>query len=178
MNQTVLSTLLLGLVCSPSNHAEVPVEIPVAYVMVARNFQVPPDILYAVAVTESGRSYQGVKVPWPWALNIEGESVYSETEQEAHRVVIEAVQQRKSVDIGLMQVNWRWHKQRFLSVEESLSPIKNLVVGAIILSEQHEKTGDWWEAVGRYHDPGQDAESQDSARRYRERVEQNWRVRF
>lgn len=178
MNQSIFSTLLLGLACSSSNHAEPLTDIPIAYAMVAKNFQIPSDILYAVAITESGQLHHESNVPWPWALNIDGESVYCETQNQAIDVLTEAVQHGKSVDIGLMQVSWRWHKQRFLTLEDALSPIKNLTIGATILREQYEQTGDWWESVGRYHDPGQDEGSLDSARNYRERVEQNWRVRF
>ena len=153
-------------------------EVPVAYLIVAKSHQVPADILYAVALTESGTHYRGERVPWPWALNIDGRSVFCESQQDAAHQVSQAIRKQQSVDIGLMQVNWRWHGQRFVTIEESLVPIKNLSAGATILYEQFEQTNDWWEAVGRYHDPGQDAESLDSAQRYRERVRQNWQEWF
>jgi len=152
--------------------------VPVAYLIVAKSHQVPVDILYAVALAESGMPYQGEQMPWPWALNIDGRSVFCESQQDAVHRVAQAIRQEQSVDIGLMQINWRWHRQRFTSVDESLVPIKNLSAGATILYEQFEQTDDWWEAVGRYHDPGQDAESLKSAQRYRERVKQHWREWF
>jgi hypothetical protein len=77
-----------------------------------------------------------------------------------------------------MQISWRWHSQRFSDVNEALIPIKNLSVGAAILYEQFELSNDWWEAVGRYHDPGNDAVSRGNARRYSDRVKQNWREHF
>lgn len=153
-------------------------EVPVAYLIVAKSHQVPADILYAVALTESGTHYRGERAPWPWALNIDGRSVFCESQQDAAHQVFQAIRKQQSVDIGLMQINWRWHGQRFATIEESLVPVKNLSVGATILYEQFEQTNDWWEAVGRYHDPGQDTESLDSAQRYRERVRKNWRERF
>jgi hypothetical protein len=153
-------------------------DVPVAYLMVAKSHQVPVDILYAVALTESGKSYGDDRVPWPWALNIDGRSVYCESQQEAIQQISQAIRYKQSVDIGLMQINWRWHRQRFITMDESLVPMRNLTVGATILYEHFEQTNDWWEAVGRYHDPGQDAESLDSAQRYRERVKQQWREWF
>ena len=153
-------------------------DVPVAYLIVAKSHQVPVDILYAIAMTESGTHYRGERVPWPWALNIDGQSVFCESQQDAIHRVSQAIRNQQSVDIGLMQVNWRWHGQRFATIDESLVPIKNLSAGATILHEQFEQTNDWWEAVGRYHDPGQDEESLDSAQRYRERVRQYWREWF
>ena len=153
-------------------------EIPTAYLIVAKSYQVPADILYAMALAESGTQYGGDQIPWPWALNIDGQSVFCESQQEAVRRVHQAIGNQQSVDIGLMQVNWRWHKQRFTTIDESLVPVRNLSAGAVILYEQFEQTNDWWEAVGRYHDPGQDAESLNSAQRYRGRVKQYWRERF
>ena len=152
--------------------------VPVAYLIVAKSHQVPVDILYAVAMAESGKPYQGEQNPWPWALNIDGRSVFCESQQEAIHRVIQAIRQEQSVDIGLMQINWRWHRQRFSSISESLIPIINLSAGATILYEQFEQTDDWWEAVGRYHDPGQDADSLNNAQRYRKRVKQYWQERF
>jgi hypothetical protein len=142
------------------------------------SYQVPADILYAIALAESGTHYRGERVPWPWALNIDGQSVYCESQQEAIHRVSQAIRKQQSVDIGLLQVSWRWHGQRFATIDESLVPIQNLSAGASILYEQFEQTNDWWEAVGRYHDPGQDAASLASAQRYRQRVKQHWRERF
>ena len=152
--------------------------IPMAYWFVANRHQVPVSILYAIALAESGKHHQGEPVPWPWALNIDGQSIFCDSRQEAVQRASLAISNNQSVDIGLMQVNWRWHGQRFANIEESLIPMKNLGAGAAILYEQFEQTNDWWEAVGRYHDPGQDEQSLNHARRYRQRVKQHWLERF
>ena len=152
--------------------------IPIAYWVVANTHQVPVSILHAIALAESGKTHQGEQVPWPWALNIDGQSVFCDSRQEAVLRVSQALSNNQSVDIGLMQVSWRWHAQRFTTIEESLIPIKNLGAGAAILYEQFEQTNDWWQAVGRYHDPGQDKQSLDNAHRYRQRVKHHWRERF
>ena len=174
----VITPWIAGVTLMQSVAAVALEDIPMAYLIVAKSHQVPVDILYAIALAESGTRYRGEQIPWPWALNIEGQSVFCESRQDAIHRVSKAVQQQQSVDIGLMQVNWRWHSQRFATLEESLVPLKNLSAGAAILYEQFEQTQDWWAAVGRYHDPGQDAQSLDSAQRYRERVKQYWRERF
>lgn len=153
-------------------------DVPVAYRIVAMRHQIPVDILYAVALAESGRAYRGENKPWPWALNIDGRSVYCESQRDAVHQAAQAIQFNQPVDVGLMQVSWRWHQQRFTSIDESLEPLKNLDAGAMILYEQFEQTRDWWDAVGRYHDPGQDTASLDSAQRYRARVKRHWRAWF
>lgn len=178
MNNPFFSALLLGLLWSPSNQALTPSDIPIAYSVVASKYEVPADILYAIALTESGKLYEGSKLPWPWSLNIEGKSVYCDTRSQALLSLNDAIQQGKSVDVGLMQVSWYWHSQRFSSPEESLSPVKNLMIGASILAEQYRQSGDWWVAVGRYHDPGQDEESLQRAEYYLKKVRQNWRGSF
>ena len=40
-------------------------DVPVAYLIIAKSHQVPADILYAIAMTESGTHYRGERVPWP-----------------------------------------------------------------------------------------------------------------
>jgi len=153
-------------------------ELPMAYLIVARSHKIPADILYAVAMTESGKTYKGEHRPWPWALNIDGHSEYCTSQQDAVFKASQAIHYKQPVDLGLMQISWRWHSQRFSDVNEALIPIKNLSVGAAILYEQFELSNDWWEAVGRYHDPGKDVVSRGNAQRYSDRVKQNWREHF
>ncbi|PHS00174.1 MAG: lytic transglycosylase [Blastopirellula sp.] len=148
--------------------------IPSAYQIVGRDRQVPADILYAVALTESGSPYQHIQKPWPWALNISGEGVYCASQREAQQKILIAINNKQSLDIGLMQISWRWHQQRFTHPHEALSPLKNLNVGATILLEQYELAGDWWQAVGAYHDPGKDPQSLQQAENYRQKVKQHW----
>ena len=152
--------------------------IPMVYLIVAKSYQVPADILYSIALAESGKLYKGKRLPWPWALNINGQSVFCGSEQEAVNRISGAIKNKQLVDIGLMQISWRWQKQRFSNPAEALVPIHNLKAGAKILREQFEQNYDWWDAVGRYHDPGQDASSLDSAERYRARVKKYWREQF
>jgi len=174
MNHGVVKPWLAGVTLLHSLAAMALEDIPVAYWIVAKSYEMPVDILYAIALAESGKRYQKTTTPWPWALNIDGQSVFCDSQREAVSQIGRAVANKKPVDIGLMQVSWRWHSQRFSSVEEALIPMRNLSAGAAILHEQFEQTKDWWIAVGRYHDPGQDAVSLENAQRYRERIRQHW----
>ena len=178
MKPYYLYQCLAGLVVMQSVNASALESLPAAYHVVAKAYQVPVDILYAVALTESGRRYETSALPWPWALNIDGHSIYCQSKNEALLRIHQAVEQQKAIDIGLMQISWRWQQQRFTDAEQALIPLQNLKAGAAILREQFENTQDWWQAVGRYHDPGQDPQSLESAKHYRVKVRKRWMVAF
>lgn len=149
--------------------------IPPAYRAVAKQYSIPPDILYSIAFAESGYQYRSVYNPWPWTLNIEGKA-YRFTDKASTLVRLRrAINHQQSVDIGIMQINWRWHKHRFNTIESTLDPYTNLQVGAKILLEQHHIINDWWLAVGRYHAPSQNQRSIQRAKQYALRVQKHWR---
>ena len=122
-----------------------------AWANVARNEGVDPLMLYAIALTESGRpAEQGQIEPWPWALNVSGDPIFAESREEA--VELLATHHDKSVDVGLLQVNTRWHGHRVDRLEALLDPETNLAVGAAILKEALASTpGDLTAGIGRYH---------------------------
>jgi len=76
-----------------------------------------------------------------------------------------------SIDIGPMQVNWRYHRERLGSPWQALDPYHNLRVGAGILKACFTARQDWWQSVGCYHAP----ENPRRADRYRRRVLAHWR---
>ena len=143
--------------------------VPPGYRAVAAEYGLPDRLLYAVALTESGRRIEtlGSTRPWPWTLNVGGQGYFYPTREEALAALTGFLAEgRESVDIGLMQVNWRHHRHRLGSPEAALEPYRNLRVAAAILSECSANRGDWWAGVGCYHAPA-DAER---AARYRRRV--------
>ncbi len=144
--------------------------IPEEYVRVAARYKVPASILYAIALAESGYTKAGIYNPWPWTLNVEGCAKRFEQADEALSSLLRSIREGKHVDIGIMQVNSRWHHHRVNSISELLNPYVNLNKGAEILKEQRKRSNSWWEAVGRYHAPGNDTTSLTRAERYRNRV--------
>ena len=68
-----------------------------------RQWGAPKTLAMAIAETESNMS--------PWAVNVRGKSFYPETKEEAMRLVRKAIRERKSYDIGLMQINYYWRKR-------------------------------------------------------------------
>lgn len=148
--------------------------IPRVYKTVAERHAIPTSILYAVALTESGKQYDSTLLPWPWTLNIDGQGNYYESYHTAKIALSEALEKSQSVDIGLMQINWRWHQDKLQNIATALNPLQNLNHGARMLHECYEQSGDWWEAVGHYHSPANTTKAKRNAERYRQRVKAHW----
>jgi len=91
----------------------------------AARFGVNPNLLYAIAKTESSLN--------PHALNRNKNGSY---------------------DIGLMQINSRWFptlRKYGVSEEQLLDPCTSIHVGAWILAQNMQRMGNSWEAVGAYN---------------------------
>lgn len=141
-------------------HAE---EIPPpAYQLAAQRAGVPSEVLYAVALTESGlRMNKGNRkkriqlIPWPWTLNIAGKGRFFKTRSDACNVLVETLKTvpAKRVDVGLGQINYGYHAERIPAPCDLLDPYLNLSIAAEILKEQHREWEDWLVAIGRYHAP-------------------------
>lgn len=127
--------------------------IPRAYQVVAAEYGVPAKVLYAIALAESRASLgPGVRQPWPWTLNVEGEGLRYGSRRAAFAALNRLVRDgRTRVDVGLMQVHWRYHAAKLGSTWLGLDPYRNLRVGAAILVECHRRLGDWTRASGCYH---------------------------
>jgi len=114
---------------------------------------IDPYLLYAVALTESARVFNDTVAPWPWALNRKGETIYlNGREAAATHIRSLLAAGHRSIDVGLMQVNLRWHGHRVQRAEDLLDPVTNLRVGAEILAESIASApGNLTLGVGRYH---------------------------
>ena len=148
-------------------------EVPAGYRQVASHYGIPAEVLYAVGLTESARQVDstGTVRPWPWTLNVQGKGFFYASREQVQRALEGFLDVGfESIDIGLMQVNWRYHRHRLESPQLALDPYHNLRVAAKILRECHQSRRDWWEAVGCYHAPN----SPHRADRYRARVFKHW----
>jgi len=147
--------------------------VPDGYRVVADEYGIPHSVLYAIALTESGKGSNddGVSRPWPWTLNVAGHGhVYPTREAAWHALNTFIARGERSIDIGLMQVSWRFHKDKLGDTWQALDPYFNLRVAAVILRQCFEQRHDWWAGVGCYHAPADKAR----ALRYRSRVVGHW----
>lgn len=163
---------LLSAVLAPAiGHATL--QVPPGYRQVAAEYAIPPQLFYAVALTESGKHIDalGALRPWPWTLNIAGMPTFFTQRRAAERALNRALQSgERLIDIGLMQVNWRYHGLALRDPIVALEPYHNLRVAAKILHACYATRADWWSAVGCYHAPS----NATLAARYQARVRQHW----
>ncbi|MBA0231482.1 transglycosylase SLT domain-containing protein [Stenotrophomonas maltophilia] len=149
-----------------ATHAqEVP---PPAYQLAAQRAGIPSTVLYAVALQESGVRRNGRIVPWPWSLNVAGQSHRYATRADACAGLQQAIRAtpHTRIDAGLGQINLGYHQQRYSTACDLLDPYRNLAIAAEILHEQHPPGEDWLLAIGRYHRPA----GGEPAARYRRSV--------
>ncbi|BBL57571.1 hypothetical protein MKFW12EY_11840 [Methylomonas koyamae] len=121
---------------------------------VARRHRIDPYILYAVALTESRKNDgQNRVIPSPWAINNAGNTFIPGSQQEAEALLNQLmVQGKRNIDIGIMQVNLRWHGHRVAKPEQLLIPSTNLEIGASVLSEAIQSVpGNLAHGIGRYY---------------------------
>jgi len=143
---------------------------------VEAEYDIPPHILSAIALTESGRknTYNREKIhsPWPWTANIRGKGQFFKTKEQALKKFKALVDNKNYMfDIGCMQINWHYHKKAFLSIEQALIPYENVRYAAEFLTNLYERTGSWTKAVERYH-----SGTPKHYRRYRKVVASNWNL--
>lgn len=116
--------------------------------------RLPPRLLAAIGVTETGRvdPDTGRLRPWPWTINAEGSGQFFETRQQAIAAV-RALQARgvQSIDVGCMQVNLMYHPDAFASLEEAFDPRANAVYAAKFLNTLYAEAKDWAPAIAGYH---------------------------
>lgn len=109
---------------------------------------VPLGVLYAVGLTETGKDGR----LHPYALNIEGITVFASDPREALITFRKARRDGKVlIDLGCMQINEHYHGSNFSSVAEMLDPKKNIVYAARYLKSLKATEGSWTAAVARYH---------------------------
>ncbi|EKT1260974.1 transglycosylase SLT domain-containing protein [Salmonella enterica] len=160
------SLMLALLLILPGAHAAQ--DIPVGYRQVAQQADIPAELLYAVALTESGsRMSQGIR-PWPWTLNVAGKGYRYASRQEACTALNQFMRTTspKRIDAGLSQINIGWNGHHFDTPCDALAPYPNLQVAARLLRGHYDKWLNWSEAAGRYHHPA----GGKPAQRYRQQV--------
>lgn len=114
----------------------------------ARENAIPVAVLYAVALTETGQ--RGAL--HAYAMNVHGRPAFNATREDA-LATFDAARRRgeRLIDMGCMQINYRWHGRQFASVGEMLDPARNVDYAARFLKSLRRSEGSWTAAVARYH---------------------------
>jgi soluble lytic murein transglycosylase-like protein len=119
-----------------------------------RNTGLPPHLLRAIALAESGRRHDASKgtEPWPWTVTAEGRGRFLPAKADAVAHVRELLERNiRNIDVGCMQVNLQHHPAAFASLDEALDPAANAAYAARFLHALFRDSGSWGNAVARYH---------------------------
>jgi len=133
----------------------------------------PPGLLQAVALAESGRAHpeHGDARPWPWTVRSASDSFYLPSKELALRKVWELrAAGRSNIDVGCMQINLGYHGTAFATLDDAFDPLRNVAYGARFLTQLRAETRSWATATGRYH-----SADADRSQAYRARVWRLWR---
>lgn len=116
-------------------------------------YNLPTSLLMSVALTESGRKLSsGEFVSWPWTINNSGKGKFFKNKMEAVNHVKKLVRDgKKNIDLGCMQINYKYHPNAFINFENAFEPDVNVKWAAQFLNSLFNKFGSWKEAVGYYH---------------------------
>ncbi len=118
----------------------------------AQAMNVPYRVLAAITLVETGRELKGVLRSWPWAINNAGEGYWLENKSDALRLVRELSNRGETnIDTGCFQLNLRWHRENFASIEAMIDPFENAKYAAAFLQNLYNEHGTWLAAVGAYH---------------------------
>ena len=115
---------------------------------------IPPGLVHAVALAESGRWLADERTtrPWPWTVTSGADSFFLAVQARgAAQGAGAAHRGRTNIDVGCMQINLGYHGHAFASVAEALEPATNVAYGAQFLRRLREETRSWARATARYH---------------------------
>lgn len=114
---------------------------------------IPTYLLASISRTETGHTRRGRGFgAWPWTLNIKGKGYYFDTKEAAIAAMQQAMKDGlRSIDVGCMQLNYRWHGEAFASIEDMFDPATNAAYAAKFLTSLKDRHGSWDEAVKHYH---------------------------
>lgn len=104
----------------------------------------PPLLLSAITFIESS--------DMPWVIGVKGGSHRFNTKKGALAKIKELrAKRQKNFDVGCMQINHFYHKDKFQSDEDMLNPVRNIRFAARLLKELKAETGSWEKAIAYYN---------------------------
>ena len=121
---------------------------------IERSENIPPQLLTAISLVESGRADPdtGEKIAWPWTVNNAGNGRYFPTKAEAiaHVRALWARGER-NIDVGCMQINLMYHPEAFIDLDDAFDPEPNVAYAASYLRQLRDDKHSWSIAVAHYH---------------------------
>lgn len=144
----VLLLFLAALICFIAVEAKANQSCREAVKAAEDAFGIPADLLMAMNQVETLWSNQA----WPWSLNISGKPRRYKDDRSMTRALNEVIARTDNVDIGCMQINWRWVGKSCATDPRLLvDPRLNAKCSAMYLTSLYRQLGSWHKAVKAYH---------------------------
>jgi hypothetical protein len=121
-----------------------------------RKHNIPRNTLHSISLRETQKTHSKHKlgITWPWTVTVnpDGKGYHFRSKNEAVNFVrAQLALGKRSLDVGCMQINLKYHPNAFKSVEQAFTPRKNIAYGAKFLEEKYQQYGNWQQAIGAYH---------------------------
>lgn len=133
---------------------------------------IPPRLLQAIGLVESGRPVVGstAMLPWPWTIDVDGRGTFFPGKAQAIAAVRAArAAGARSIDVGCLQVSLLHHPHAFADLSDAFDPVANARFAAGFLRRLFDATHDWAAAAAAYH-----SQTPGLAGPYRTRVVAAW----
>ena len=137
---------------------------------IENKYNIPNKLLRAISLTESGRTIDKKFVAWPWSVNVSGKSYYFKDKATTLIFLQKKVKYQKNIDIGCMQINFKYHNEQFKNLNTMLDPINNIDWAAKYLKKLYKRYKSWNIAISRYH-----SSNPERMKKYLEKVKRNWK---
>lgn len=139
---------------------------------IEKELKLPNKLLVSISLTETGRNFNGKFQTWPWSLNVSGKTHYFANKIKMKTFLMKKLKSNiTNIDIGCMQINYKYHINDLSKVDFFLDPYNNVKWGGDFLKRLYERHKSWNMAISRYH-------SSDKVRqkKYLTKVYKNWKV--
>ncbi|MGR2997586.1 lytic transglycosylase [Vibrio vulnificus] len=143
-------TLMLFLLFTPSLAASK----KELYESVSAEYNIPKEVLYALALTESGITVSsGEYIPWAFTLNWMGKAYRFNSHTEACNAVMKITEVSNSIDIGETQLHWKYHDKEVETPCDYFDRSTAIKRTAVVLNKCYASHKNWVLAAGCYHRP-------------------------
>ena len=119
-----------------------------------KSYDLPSKLLASVSITETGRFNQNIGEvrSWPWSVNHLGQPFYFNSKSEAIAFVASLIRKgHRSIDVGCMQVNLKYHPTAFSNLHQAFDPGSNIAYAAGLLKKHYLNHTSWVRAIAKYH---------------------------
>lgn len=99
---------------------------------------VDSDLLYAIALVESGTTFKGMRRygPWPWTLNVDRNARFFPSRAAARKdLEAEVAAGNDRIAVGIWQIYLRWNGHLVHNPLDLLDPVTNLYAAAAVLRD-------------------------------------------